>query len=108
LPLALVGIALLAFAVNFVELLCSAGIPAVFTHLLALNPLSAGEYAFYLALYLLVFLLDDLMVFVAAMKTLELSALDIRYARVVRLIGAVVLAALGLLLLVRPQWLAMA
>jgi O-antigen/teichoic acid export membrane protein len=72
------------------------------------NPLGAGEYAFYLALYLLVFLLDDLIVFVAAMKTLSVTALDIRYARAYRLVGALVLAALGLLLLVRPQWLAMA
>jgi thiol-disulfide isomerase/thioredoxin len=107
LTLALGGIVLLAFAVNFVELLCSAGIPAVFTHLLALNPLGAGEYAFYLALYLAVFLLDDLIVFVVAMKTLEISGRDTRYARVARLLGALVLAALGLLLLLRPQWLAM-
>jgi hypothetical protein len=107
LPLALAGIVLLAFAVNFVELLCSAGIPAVFTHLLAVNALTAWEYAFYLALYLAVFLFDDLFVFVVAMKTLEVTSLDTRYARGARLLGAVVLAALGLLLFVRPQWLAM-
>jgi hypothetical protein len=95
-------------AVNLVELLCSAGIPAIFTHLLALQPLTIWAYASYLALYLVVFLLDDLLVFVVAMKTLEVSGLDTRYARVARLIGAVVLAALGLLLLVQPQWLAMA
>jgi hypothetical protein len=108
LPLALAGIVLLAGAVNLVELLCSAGIPAVFTHVLALNALTAWEYAFYLALYLAVFLFDDLFVFVVAMKTLEVSGLNQRYARGARLFGAVVLAALGLLLLVRPQWLAMA
>jgi hypothetical protein len=107
LPLALAGIVLLAFAVNFVELLCSAGIPAVFTHLLAVNALTAWEYAFYLALYLAVFLFDDLFVFVVAMKTLEVTSLDTHYARGARLLGAVVLAALGLLLFVRPQWLAM-
>ena len=107
LALALAGIVLLAFAVNLVELLCSAGIPAVFTHLLALHSLGAWEYTFYLALYLLVFLLDDLFVFVVAMKTLEVTSLDTRYARVARLLGAAVLLALGLLLLLRPQWLAM-
>jgi hypothetical protein len=107
LALALAGIMLLAFAVNFVELLCSAGIPAVFTHLLALSSLTVWEYALYLALYLIVFLLDDLFVFVVAMKTLEISGRDLRCVRAARLLGAVVLAVLGFTLLLRPQWLAM-
>jgi glutaredoxin len=107
LALALAGIVLLAFTVNLVELLCSAGIPAVFTHLLAQSALSTGEYAFYLALYLLVFLLDDLFVFGVAMVTLRISGIDTGAARSARLIGAIMLAALGLVLLLRPGWLAM-
>jgi len=38
--LAIVGIILLAFAVNLVEAICSAGLPAVYTQILSLNDLS--------------------------------------------------------------------
>jgi hypothetical protein len=65
--LAIIGIVVLAIAVNLIELLCSAGIPAVYTQALALNDLSARAYYGYLLLYIAVFLLDDAVVFVTAM-----------------------------------------
>jgi hypothetical protein len=37
--------------------------------------------------------------------TLQMTGLGARYARASRLIGGVVLAAIGLMLLFRPQWL---
>ncbi|MGR9037874.1 MAG: glutaredoxin family protein, partial [Gammaproteobacteria bacterium] len=62
--LAAAGIVLLAFAVNLVELICSAGIPAVYAQVLALSDLPSWQYHAYLSLYILVFMLDDLFVFV--------------------------------------------
>jgi thiol-disulfide isomerase/thioredoxin len=103
--LALTGIVLLAFAVNLVELLCSAGIPAVYTHVLALSELPAWQRYLYLLLYIFVFLLDDLIVFFTVMKTLEVAGLGTRYARISHLIGGIVLVILGALLLLRPEWL---
>jgi thiol-disulfide isomerase/thioredoxin len=102
---ALAGILALAFAVNLVELLCSAGIPAVYTQVLALSDLPAWQYYAYLALYIFVFMLDDLVVFVAAMKTLQVASLTTRYVRFSHLAGGVVLLAIGALLLLRPEWL---
>lgn len=106
--LAVVGIAALAVAVNMVELLCSAGIPAVFTHVLALGDLSPMEHYGYLLLYIAVFLVDDAVVFVTAMVTLRASGLAAGYARYSHLIGGGVLGVVGLLLLFRPGWLAFA
>jgi hypothetical protein len=103
--LALAGIVALAFAVNLVELLCSAGIPAVYTQVLALSNLPAWQYYAYLSLYLLVFMLDDLFVFVVAMKTLQIAGATTRYVRFAHLAGGVVLLAIGALLLLRPEWL---
>jgi len=102
---ALAGIVLLAFAVNVVELLCSAGIPAVYTQVLALNALPRWEYHAYLALYILVFMLDDLVVFFTAMATLEVTGATGRYARYGHLVGGAVLLAVGALMLLRPEWL---
>jgi glutaredoxin len=105
---ALAGIVLLAFAVNVVEFLCSAGIPAVFAQVLALSNLAPWEYAGYLLLYVAVFMLDDLVVLVAALKTLEVTGLTTRYARWSNAVGGFALLAIGALLIFRPEWLAFA
>lgn len=101
----LAGIMLLAFAVNVVELLCSAGIPAVFTQMLALQALPPWQYHAWLLLYVFVFMLDDLLVFMASMLALEMSGLGMRHARWARLLGAAVLLVLGVLMIARPEWL---
>ncbi|HWS76357.1 MAG TPA: hypothetical protein VN324_14555 [Quisquiliibacterium sp.] len=103
--LALAGILMLAFAVNLVEAVCSAGIPAVFAQVLALNPMPAWQHYAYLLLYVAVFMLDDLLVFVGAMKTLQLTGLGTRYVRASSLVGGLLLLALGAVMLLRPEWL---
>jgi glutaredoxin len=103
---ALAGIIVLAFAVNLIELICSAGIPAVYVQVLTLSNLPRAEYYAYLALYVAIFMLDDLLVFFAAMKTMQLAGLSGRYAHYSHLIGGVVLVAIGALLMFKPEWLA--
>jgi glutaredoxin len=102
---ALAGIIGLAFAVNLIELFCSAGIPAVYTRVLTLSALPPWQYYAYLLLYIAVFMLDDLIVFFATMKALELTGLGTRYARWSHLIGGLVLLGIGALLLLKPEWL---
>ncbi len=102
---ALVGIIALAVAVNLVELLCSAGLPVVFTQILALNNLPAWQYYAYLLLYILVFILDDLIVFILAMSTLKMTGLGNKYARYSHLFGGAVMVIVGLLLIFKPEWL---
>lgn len=105
---AIAGVTLLAVAVNFVELLCSAGVPAVYTALLAQAQLAPAAYYGYLVLYILVFLADDALVVIVAMTTLRMVSWDGRYSRWVRLAGGVVMIVLGALLIVKPEWLAFA
>lgn len=102
---AIVGVVALAIAVNLIELACSAGIPAVYTQILALTPMPAWQYYGYLLLYLLAFLFDDLLMFALAVTTLHFADIGTRYARASRLLGGVVLTVVGVLLLFRPQWL---
>ena len=103
---ALGGIVALAFAVNLIVFFCSAGIPAVYTQVLALSNLPTWQYYAYLSLYIFVFMLDDLIVFAVAMKTLELTGMTTRYLRLSHLVGGVVLLGIGALLLLRPELLA--
>jgi glutaredoxin len=103
---ALSGIVVLAAAVNLIELFCSAGIPAVYTDVLAANALPDWEYYLYLLLYVAVFMLDDAIIFTLAMITLHATSMTNRYLRVSHLIGGLGMITVGVLLLVAPDWLA--
>ncbi len=103
--LAAVGIVVLAISVNLVELICSAGLPVLFTQILTLNDLSQTQYILYLLLYLAMFMLDDIIVFVIAMKTAELTGISTKYARNAHLIGGILMILLGLLMILKPAWL---
>ena len=92
------GIIALAFAVNSIEFVCSAAIPAIFTHVLSLASLPNFQYYGFIVLYVLVFMLDDLIIFGSAAIAMT-SSLGDRYAKYFRPVGAAVLMILGLLLL---------
>lgn len=105
--LALGGIIALAFSVNLVELVCSAGLPAIFTQVLALNNLPTWEYYLYILLYIFFFMLDDLVVFFVSMATLRLTGFTTKYTRAARLVGGLLMLAIGFLLIFRPDLLMM-
>jgi hypothetical protein len=92
------GITALAFAVNSVEFVCSAAIPAVFTQVLSLAGLTTFQYYSYILLYVFFFMLDDLVIFGTAAFALT-SSLGDRYTKYSRPVGATILIILGLLLL---------
>lgn len=102
---ALGGIILLAVAVNMVELICSAGLPAIYTQILSLAHLPRWQYYLYLVFYILIFMLDDLFVFFTAMITMQAVGVQSKYSRYSHLIGGVLMLIIGLLLLFKPEWL---
>jgi len=103
--LALGGIILLAFAVNMVEAICSAGLPAIFTQLLAINELPKIQYYGYILLYLFFFMLDDMIVFGIAMVTLQLTGVTSKYTKYSHLVGGIIMLIIGLMLIFKPEWL---
>ena len=102
---AVAGIVVLAVAVNLIELICSAGIPAVFTDVLAMSDLPVWQYYAYLLLYVAVFMLDDAAIFVIAMTTLAATGMTNQYLRYSHLLGGVGMIVIGTLLLFAPGWL---
>ena len=71
--LAMIGIITLAVSVNLIELACSAGLPLLFTQILSFNNLSSFEYGLYIGLYILFFMIDDLIIFFIAMFTMKVT-----------------------------------
>lgn len=100
---ALGGIILLAIAVNLVELICSAGLPAVYTQVLSLSHLPTWQYYLYLFFYVFVFMLDDLFIFFTAMITLRVVGIQSKYSSISKLVGGFIMIIIGLLLLFKPS-----
>lgn len=103
--LALIGVVLLAISVNVIELSCSAGLPVMFIEILSVNNLTVVEEMIYIGLYMLFFLMDDLVVFFIAMTTMQLTGFSTKYGKLSKLIGGVLLLFIGLLLIFKPEWL---
>ena len=103
--LALLGVMILAASVNVIELACSAGIPVLFTNVLALNELTKLQTTLYIYIYILFFLIDDIIIFVIAMLTLNIKAISTRYTKYSHLIGGILMLIIGLLMLFKPNWL---
>lgn len=102
---AVLGIMLLAVSVNLIELLCSLGLPVMYTEMLGLNNLTTFEYGFYLFVYILFFLIDDLIIFFIAMKTLKLKGISNKYMKYSHLIGGIIMLMIGILMIIKPSWL---
>ena len=101
--LALIGVVVLAISVNLVELACSAGLPLVFTQLLAINHVTGMEGLFYTILYIIFFLMDDLIVFIIAVFTMNVTGISTKYNKYSHLVGGILMLLIGILLLVKPD-----
>lgn len=102
---ALLGIMVLAVSVNIIELLCSLGLPVMYTEILALNDITNTSKIIYTIIYVFFFLLDDLIIFIIAMKTLEIKAISNKYSKYSHLIGGLIMMIIGILMLFKPEWL---
>jgi glutaredoxin len=102
---ALVGVAALAVVVNFVELLCTAGLPAIYTAVLAQQGLGALAHYGYLGLYIVGYIADDALMVTAAVVALSSRKLSQQSGRWLKLVSGAVMLALGATLILRPEWL---
>jgi len=100
--LAILGMIGLAITINMIELLCSAGLPVIYTQILTMNELPSISYYLYLGGYVLFFMLDDMIVFGTAVLTMKLTGISARFAKVTHIIGAILMIVIGILLIVDP------
>lgn len=96
------GITALAFVVNSIEFVCSSALPAVYAHVLALSGVGWLAQHLYILLYVLFFMLDDLLIFGLAAFAIH-SSIGQRYAKWCRLIGGLIMLVLGLIMLFFPS-----
>ena len=102
---AIAGAFVLAVLVNFIELLCTAGLPALYTQVLMLQEYPAWKNYAYLSLYILAYVLDDSIMVGLVILTLGKRKLQETEGRWLKLLSGLVIFALGIVLLFKPEWL---
>lgn len=102
LPALLVGTVTLAIAANTYELLCTSGLPLIYTRALTLNDLPTETYYLYLALYNVVYVLPLLAITLVFTATLGGRRLSEAGGRALKLLSGLLMLGLGLVLLFAP------
>ena len=105
LPAAVAGAFVLAVLVNMVELLCTAGLPAMYTGILTQRDYPAALRYGYLGLYIAAYMFDDALMVAGVVISLSRLKLQETGGRWLKLVSGGVVLALGLVMLVRPGWL---
>lgn len=101
--IAMLGIMILAVTVNIIELACSAGLPLLFTQILALNNLNDLQYFIYVLMYVIFFLIDDMIIFLIAVSSSKITGISNKYTKYSHLIGGTLMVLIGLLLIFKPE-----
>ena len=96
------GTIVLAAGVSLVEFSCTAGFPVLWTNLVAAQQVPAISFVLLLLLYMLIYQLDELGIFLAAVFTLKTSKMEEKHGRILKLIGGVLMLTLAIVMLVNP------
>ncbi len=103
-PLALVGATILmASGIALIELPCTAGFPVIWSSLLSANEVRGFEFLTLLAVYLLVYLMIELVIFGIAVVKLRIDRFQEDQGRMLKLVGGVIMIALALVLITAPE-----
>jgi hypothetical protein len=99
---AVAGAITLAILVNLVELLCTAGLPALYTNILMQQGYSAPMRYAYLSLYIVAYMFDDSLMVLVVVWTLSKRKLQEAQGRWLKLISGLAILLLGIIMLFRP------
>lgn len=102
LPAILGGTAVLAVGVSLLETPCTAGLPLLWTDLLADRNVPLSGAAVLFALYLVIFLVDELVIFGAAVATMRATKMQEHHGQALQLIGGTLMLTLAFSMLFAP------
>lgn len=102
LPALIGGTVVLAAGVSLVEFACTAGFPVLWANMLTAQEVTAATFLILLAIYLVIYQADELLIFGAAVVTLRAGKLQERGGRILKLVGGMLMLTLAAVMLVNP------
>lgn len=97
------GTVVLAAGVSLVEFSCTAGFPMLWTNLLTSQQVGGLAFLALLALYLLIYQLDEIVIFYGAVATMKATRLEEKHGRTLKLASGMLMLALAIVMLVDPS-----
>jgi len=97
------GTALLAVGVSLIETPCTAGFPVLWADLMAQSGVGSAGAGLLFGVYMLVFLVDELLVLAAAVIAMRVTKVTERHGRLLKLVGGMVMLTLAGVLVVAPE-----
>jgi len=99
----IIGTVVLAVFANLIELLCTAGFPAIYTRILTLQGFSPVTYYSYLVLYNLVYVIPLAVIVTVFAYTMGGRKFTDKHGRLLKIIGGLLMLILGIILMLRPE-----
>ena len=100
----ILGTIVLAGGVSLVEFSCTAGLPVVWTNLLNAQGASVATFVLLLLVYMIIYQIDELIIFVPAVLTLKTSKFEEKQGRMLKLLAGIVMLTISIIMLVDPEW----
>ena len=99
----LAGTVVLAVGVSLLETPCTAGLPLLWTNMLAQQGVPTGTSVALFGLYMAVFLMDELIIFGLAVFTLRATRMQEEHGRALKIIAGSVMVALAVTMVLAPD-----
>ncbi len=94
--------AVLAVGVSMVEFSCTAAFPVIWGNLLASANVSKVEFAALLFVYMILYQLDEIVIYIVAVFTMKSNKMEEKHGRVLKLFSGLLMIILSVVMLVKP------
>ncbi len=93
----------MAAGISLVELPCTAGFPVIWSQLVRAQQVSSMEFFGLLLIYLFIYLSIEIVIFLTALITLKRQQFEQKHGQTLKLIGGMIMVALGIVMIVDPN-----
>jgi hypothetical protein len=102
-PMLILMTTIMALGITLVELPCTAGLPMIWSQIMAHNQVAGLTFYALLGLYVLIYLSVEIVIFLFAVITLKMSKFEEKHGRLLKLIGGMIMLFLGIALIFAPE-----
>ena len=93
---------ILAAGVSLVEFSCTAAFPVIWSNILSAHGVSKLEFALHLLLYMLLYQVDELIIFLVVVVTMKSKRMEEKHGQVLKLFSGCLMIALSTVMIVKP------
>ena len=92
----------LSAGVSLVEFSCTAAFPVIWSNILSAHGIGKLEFALHLLLYMLLYQMDELIIFLVVVVTMKSKRMEEKHGQVLKLFSGCLMIALSIVMIVKP------